>query len=197
MGSKIVAAVVVAIAAVTVAAGPALAHVGVGPAHGFAHGFGHPIGGLDHVLAMVAVGLWASQAGGRAIWALPLAFMVAMVLAGTVGSVGVGLPLVEFGIAGSVAALGLAIAARIRPPLAIAAVLTALFAIFHGHAHGTEMPAATSGLAYAAGFVLATGLLHAAGLGLGLASGKVLRSPLALRAAGGCIAALGVFLLVG
>ncbi len=154
-----------------VIASTASAHTGVGDTAGFAHGFLHPIGGPDHVLAMVAVGLFAATLGGRALWLVPLSFLTMMAAGGAIGIGGVDLPLVELGIGFSVAALGVAIAARLRMPLAAAAALVGFFAIFHGHAHGAEMPNTASGMAYGAGFLIATALLHACGVGLGLSFG--------------------------
>jgi urease accessory protein len=146
----------------------ALAHPGhLGGHSAFAEGWMHPIGGIDHVLAMVAVGLWAATATDRrAIWALPLSFMSAMVLGGALGAAGVHLPAVEPMILASSVLLGLAVALALRPSPRLALPVVALFGVMHGHAHGAEGPA--SGLAaYAAGFVLATGALHLAGIGLG------------------------------
>jgi len=147
----------------------AVAHVEAGRAEGFLAGLHHPISGLDHVLAMVAVGLWGAQLGLPAIWILPVTFPVVMALGGLLGLLGVPLPGVEIGIAISALVLGLAVSAAWRPPLWAAAVIVGLFAIFHGHAHGTELPAGASGLAYSLGFVAATGLLHAVGIGIAVA----------------------------
>jgi urease accessory protein len=150
---------------------PALAHTGDG-ANGFAHGFVHPIGGLDHVLAMVAVGLYAAMIGGRALWLIPAAFLGAMALGGVLGMIGYGLPYTEIGIAVSVILLGLAVAFRINLPTLAAMALAGLFAIFHGHAHGAEMPQTISGYEYAAGFLLATALLHGAGIAIGVVAAQ-------------------------
>lgn len=174
-------------------AGPALAHTGVGAVHGFGAGLLHPLFGLDHVLAMVAVGLWAGLTGGRARLAYPLAFVGMMILAGLWGMSGAQLPGVEIGIAVSVVVLGLAIAVRATPPLAAGAAACAIFAIFHGYAHGAELPAGASGLGYALGFVLATAALH--GAGLGLAGLLAARAPLLARVAGGGLALAGVAIL--
>ena len=141
----------------------AFAHPGIGDAHGFVQGFAHPLGGLDHILAMVTVGIFAWQLGGRAIWLVPLSFVLAMAAGGVLAMLGVSVPLVELGIALSVVVLGAVVALGVKAPLAIAMGLVGLFAIFHGHAHGTEMPLDASGGAYGAGFVLATALLHIAG----------------------------------
>ena len=177
----------------TALAGPALAHTGAGAVHGFGAGLLHPLFGVDHVLAMVAVGLWAGLTGGRARFAYPLAFVGMMVLAGLWGMSGSSLPGVEIGIAVSVVVLGLAIALRATPPLAAGAAACAIFAIFHGHAHGAELPQGASGLGYALGFVLATAALH--GAGLGLAGLLAARAPLLARVAGGGLALAGVAIL--
>jgi urease accessory protein len=176
----------------------ALAHTGVGDTGGFAHGFWHPVGGLDHVLAMVAVGAFAACLGGRALWIVPAAFVAMMAVGGFIGMEGIQLPFVETGIALSVVVLGLAVALRWKLPVAAASALVGLFAVFHGHAHGGEMPVDASGLTYATGFMLATALLHVAGIGLGLAVGQIgTRSKLVLQAGGGAMALAGVALLGG
>jgi len=176
----------------------ALAHTGIGAAGGFAHGFWHPVGGLDHVLAMVAVGAFAVRLGGRAVWLVPAAFVAMMAVGGFAGLEGVQLPFVETAIALSVMVLGLAVAFQWKLPVAAASALVGLFAIFHGHAHGSEVPVDASGLTYAAGFMLATAALHVAGIGLGLAVGRIgARSRLALQASGGAMALAGVALLSG
>jgi len=173
---------------------PALAHVQEGQAAGFLTGLAHPVSGLDHVLAMVAVGLWGAQLGVPAIWLLPVTFPLVMAFGGFLGLVGIPLPGVETGIALSALALGLAVATSWRPPLAISALMVAAFAVFHGHAHGTELPAGQSGLTYSIGFVMATGLLHLAGISIGL----IHRWPVgrvALRVLGAGVAAGGLFFL--
>lgn len=152
---------------------PAAAHVGVGDVHGFTHGFMHPVGGLDHVLAMVAVGLLAANLGGRALWAVPASFVAMMAVGGLLGMFGVELPYVEIGIAASVIVLGLAVAFQLPIPTLAAMAIVGFFAIFHGHAHGAELPADASGLGYAVGFMVATALLHATGIGLGLAIARL------------------------
>lgn len=146
----------------------AMAHTGTGAHIDAMHGFLHPLTGLDHVLAMVAVGVFAAQLGGRSLWAVPAAFVLAMVAGGALGYFGTPLPLVEQGIALSVIVMGLAVALGLRLPLAPAMVLVAAFAVFHGHAHGAEGAAAGSFAGYAAGFVVATSILHAAGVALGM-----------------------------
>ncbi len=176
----------------------AFAHPGHVETGGFFHGFMHPVSGLDHILAMVAVGAFAAGIGGRALWMVPAAFVAMMAVGGFLGMEGVNLPLVETGIAASVIVLGLAVALRWKLPVAAASALVGLFAVFHGHAHGAEMPVDASGLGYALGFMLATASLHVMGIGLGVAVGKVgARSQLALRAGGGAMALAGVALLGG
>lgn len=150
--------------ATTLLLSPALAFAHPGHDHaGVMSGLAHPLFGLDHLLAMLAVGLWAAQQRGAARWALPLTFVATMLFGGLLGFAGIEMPLMETGIAGSVLALGLLVALAVRPPLAIAAGLTALFAASHGVAHGLELPALSSPWGYAAGFVAATAALHAAG----------------------------------
>lgn len=175
--------------------GPATAHTGVGAVHGFQAGVLHPLLGLDHVLAMVAVGLWAGLVGGKARLAYPLGFVAMMVVAGLWGMSGGALPGVEIGIAVSVIVLGLAIALKLTPPLAAGTAACALFAIFHGHAHGAELPDGAGAFSYAAGFVLATAALH--GLGLAAAGALAQRAPLLARVAGGGLVLAGFAILAG
>ncbi|NJM66428.1 MAG: HupE/UreJ family protein [Acaryochloris sp. RU_4_1] len=167
-----------------------------GHSAGFMHGFTHPLGGLDHLAAMVAVGLWATQMGRRAIWAVPLTFVLVMVLGGFLGTAGLAIPFVEQGIAYSVLVLGVLIAAMIRVPIAVSASIVGLFAIFHGYAHGAEMPPTASGVAYGLGFAVATALIHLNGIGLGLLCQNLFRDNLRLtqRFVGGIIISLGVYL---
>ena len=146
----------------------ALAHVQKGEAASFLSGLRHPITGLDHVLAMISVGLWGAQLGAPAIWLLPVTFPMVMALGGMMGLLGIPLPGVEVGIASSAILLGAAVASEARPKLALAAALVGLFGVFHGHAHGTELPPGQSGLLYSMGFVMATGCLHATGIAIGL-----------------------------
>lgn len=183
-------------AGVLAGAGLAHAHPGEpGHVHGFAAGFLHPFTGLDHLLAMVAVGLWAAQRGGKSLWVLPLGFVGAMALGAAAGMGGLPVPMVESGIAVSVLVLGLAVAAASQLPLAASVAAVGLFALCHGHAHGTESGGGAQILSYVVGFVLATAVLHAAGIGLALAlRGK--RAP-ALRIGGGAVAAAGLLILVG
>jgi urease accessory protein len=146
---------------------PAIAHPQTGVALGFKSGFLHPLSGLDHILAMVSVGIWGSQLGKPAIWLLPVTFPMVMAFGGVLGFRGVPLPDVEVGVALSAPVLGLMIALSARPPLWIAAVIVGIFALFHGYAHGKELPHAAQPLAFGMAFVLATGMLHAFGISLG------------------------------
>ena len=177
----------------------AFAHTGVGDASGFLHGLSHPLGGLDHVLAMVAVGLYAAMIGGRALWLVPATFVGAMALGAALGAAGISDPFVEIGIAMSVVMLGLAVALRVNLPMITTIALVGLFAIFHGHAHGAEIPQDVSGYAYAAGFMLATALLHCAGIALGLAAGIFAAQSgwRIAQAVGGLTALVGVAILTG
>jgi urease accessory protein len=177
------------------AANPALAHTGDGVG-GLMSGFLHPITGPDHVVAMIAVGLWGGILGAPAIWQLPVVFPVVMAVAGAMGVLGVPLPAVEIGIALSGVVLGLMVLFLVRPPIAVTAAIVGLFAIFHGHAHGTELPDAANPFAYALGFVVATGLLHLAGIAFGLLMARP-AGVVAVRAAGGAIAAAGAAFLTG
>jgi urease accessory protein len=145
----------------------AQAHTGHGSTLGFADGIGHPLSGIDHILAMVAVGMFAAQLGGRAVWLMPGAFIAMMAVGGALGISGIQLPFVELGIAASVIVLGALVALQSVTPTSIAMGLTGFFALFHGHAHGTEMPTDASCLSYAAGFSLATATLHVTGVALG------------------------------
>ncbi len=172
----------------------AFAHVDRGAAHGFLTGFVHPLSGADHVLAMVAVGLWGAQLGSPAIWVLPVAFPLVMAMGGMLGFLGVPIPGIEYGIAASAIVLGTAVAFEVRPPLVVAALVVGCFAIFHGHAHGTELPSGQSALLYSMGFVIATGCLHALGIGIGTVHRRPWGRKL-LRGAGTVVAAGGVFFL--
>lgn len=183
-----------ALLGVALAPAIALAHEEAGQAAGFLSGLAHPVSGMDHVLAMIAVGLWGAVLGPPAIWVLPVAFPLVMALGGLMGLLGIPLPGVEIGIAISAIVLGAAVSAEIRPPIWLAALIVAFFAVFHGHAHGRELPEGTSALLYSLGFVVATGLLHAVGILLGAAH----RWPAgrnALRAAGAGVALAGLFFL--
>jgi urease accessory protein len=182
--------------AILAAATPALAHVGAGDGSGLAAGFLHPLTGPDHIIAMVAVGLWGAFLGAPAIWALPILFPMVMAFGGAIGMLGLPLPFVETGIAASGLVLGLMVLLGVEAPLWIAAVLVGAFAIFHGYAHGRELPEAAEPLAYSLGFVVATGLLHLTGIGFGTLTrwpaGRV-----AVRTGGGLIAATGFAYLIG
>ena len=189
---------ILALATILVSAAPPAAHAHVFGAYGagWAQGFEHPFSGLDHMLAMVAVGVWAAMIGGRAVWVLPVTFPLVMALGGLLAVAGVPVLGVEVGIAGSVLVMGLLVALAVRPPVGIGAAVVALFALFHGHAHGSELPEAASPILYGLGFVLATAILHA----IGLAFGRVLRSPVGgrtVRVGGVAVALAGVAILAG
>lgn len=177
----------------------AFAHTGLGHEAGFFHGFEHPIGGLDHVLAMIAVGVFAFVLGGRALWLVPLSFVAMMIVGFVFGLAQIDLPFVEFGIALSSIVIGAAAAWGRPMPVAAAMALVGIFAVFHGHAHGAEMPADASGLSYAAGFALATALLHLAGIGAALGVAKLVgqNGKAAAQWAGAAFAAAGVGILTG
>jgi urease accessory protein len=183
------------------AAGPAaaLAHTGLGDSHDLVHGFMHPLTGIDHVLAMVAVGVIAAQLGGRALWAVPLSFVATMAIAAIIGMVGLALPGLEAGIALSVIVLGAVISLRVRMSVILAVAIVAVFAVFHGYSHGIEMGDARSGVAFGLGFVAATALLHLTGISLGVMVGRigVSRSQRIAQVSGGVIALVGVGLLAG
>lgn len=168
----------------------ALAHSEEGVTGGLVSGLLHPVLGADHLVAMVAVGLWGAQLGPPAIWLLPIVFPVIMACGALIGVAGVPMPMVEYGIAGSALVIGLMVALSLRPLLWIAAIVVGAFAVFHGHAHGTEIPSAANPLAYGVGFVTSTGLLHLAGILIG----TLVRWPagkIAVRACGAGVAAVG------
>ena len=179
--------------------GVAFAHTGVGDTSGFIHGFGHPISGLDHILAMVMVGVFAWQLGGRALWLVPMTFLVIMSVGGALGIAGNGVPFVEIGIALSVVVLGAIVAFNVRAPTAAAMGLVGLFAIFHGHVHGAEIPEDAAGFAYATGFMIATALLHLAGITAGFLIGRAGEhyGSVLVRMAGGFASVAGLGLLIG
>jgi urease accessory protein len=184
----------IATAAATLAPALALAHEETGQAAGFLAGLAHPVSGMDHVFAMIAVGLWGAVLGPPAIWVLPVAFPLVMALGGLLGLLGIPVPGVEIGIAISAVVLGAMVLAQARPPIWLAALIVAFFAVFHGHAHGRELPEGANALLYSFGFVVATGLLHAVGILLGVAQ----RWPAgrrALRIAGAGVALAGLFFL--
>jgi urease accessory protein len=170
------------------------AHVQHGEGVSFRTGFEHPISGLDHVVAMVAVGLWGVQLGAPAVWLLPVAFPMVMAMGGMLGLMGVPLPGAEIGIAASAILLGSAVLSEVRPPLLIAAVVVTFFAVFHGYAHGAELPPGQSGLLYSMGFVIATGCLHAVGICIGSIHRWRWGQKL-LRMAGGAVALAGAFFM--
>ena len=174
----------------------AFAHSGEGITGGFMSGAMHPIAGLDHVTAMVAVGILGAFLGRPAIWVLPVVFPLVMTFGGIMGIMGIPVPGIEVGIAVSSIVLGIMIALALKPPLWVAAIIVAAFAIFHGHAHGTELPNAVNALSYSIGFVVSTGLLHLAGIAIG----ELTRWPVGLiiaRIIGGLIALAGVGFLTG
>ncbi len=183
-------------AAALLLARAAAAHTSEGMAGGLASGFLHPIQGLDHVIAMVAVGLWGGQLGRPALWLLPVAFPMVMALGGAAGARGLPLPGVEIGIAMSGIVLGVMVAGALRPALPVALALVGIFAVFHGHAHGTELPGAANPLAYGVGFVASTGLLHLAGIAVGLLVHVRPAGPWVVRGCGAAIAAGGVLFLL-
>jgi urease accessory protein len=173
----------------------AWAHVSSGEAGGFLTGLQHPVSGLDHVVAMLAVGLWGAQLGAPAMWILPVVFPMMMAMGGTLGLMGVPLPGVEVGIAVSAVVLGFMVLKEARVKLQFAMVIVAFFAVFHGHAHGTELPAGQSGLLYSMGFVAATGCLHGIGITIGLIH-RWQMGRLALRGAGSIVCAAGIYFLM-
>ncbi len=177
------------------AAMPAYAHVGIGTTSSFTAGFMHPLSGLDHMTVMIAVGLWAVLKGGRAIWAWPVAFVGVMLGGAALGMAHVPVPFVEPGILASVVALGLLVALAIDLPVSAGVAIIGLFALFHGHAHGTEVPENAGGLEYMAAFAVATALLHATGIAAGLGLGLRFRG--LARVAGAACAAIGVGLAFG
>lgn len=177
------------------AAMPAYAHVGIGTTSSFKAGFMHPLSGLDHMTVMIAVGLWAALKGGKAIWAWPLAFVGVMLIGGALGMLHMPLPFVEPGILASVVAFGLLVALAVDLPVSAGVAIIGLFALFHGHAHGTEVPENAGGLEYMAGFAVVTALLHGAGIAAGLGLGIRFRG--LARAAGAACAAVGVGLAFG
>ncbi len=175
----------------------AFAHIGQGDiGGGFLAGVAHPVFGLDHVVAMVAVGIWGAQLGAPAIWALPVTFPLVMAMGGVLGGLGVPIPGIEIGIAVSAITLGGLILFAARPPLWIAAIVVGVFAIFHGYAHGAELPESANAISYAVGFVVATGSLHAIGILIGAAN-RWRKGAQALRAGGALIAACGIYFLSG
>ncbi|KRB24088.1 urease accessory protein [Mesorhizobium sp. Root172] len=196
---KIPITALTAMAMLAASATIASAHVGLGYAGGFAHGFWHPIGGVDHVLAMVMVGLFAAQLGGRALYLVPATFVSVMAIGCAVGFAGLPVPFIELGIGLSIVVLGTAVALGFRTVIAVAMAMVGFFGLFHGYAHGAEMPETVAGLAYCAGLIIATALLHSCGLALGLiaASRGGHRGETLMRAAGGLTAVAGVAIVTG
>jgi urease accessory protein len=180
-------------------AAPAFAHVGqdigVGTTSSFAAGAAHPLGGLDHIAVMVAVGLWAALKGGRALWVWPASFVGIMLLGGLIGMLQIPLPFVEPAILASVVALGLLVALAVDLPVLAGAAIVAVFAIFHGHAHGAEVPETEAGILYMAGFALSTAALHGAGIATALALGRAGLRPL-VRLAGAACVVVGIALIL-
>jgi urease accessory protein len=169
-----------------------LAHPGHDGTTGLLHGFVHPVTGIDHIFAMIAVGLLAAQYGGRALWLVPMSFLVTMAIAGAIGMSGIHVPVAEVGIALSVAILGLAIAFQRKPPTVVAMLVVGFFALFHGYVHGAELPGGTGVLSFAAGFLSATALLLGVGVGLGLLLQRQTLGRGLMQAGGGVIALVGV-----
>jgi urease accessory protein len=180
----------------TLAAGPALAHVGVGSTASFAAGVAHPFSGLDHIAVMVAVGLWAALKGGRALWVWPSAFVGVMLVGGALGMAHVAVLFVEPGILASVVVLGLLVALAVDLPVWTGAAVVAVFALLHGHAHGTEVVETVGGVEYMAGFALATASLHAIGIGFALTMRRAHLRPL-IRVAGIACVLIGAGLYAG
>jgi urease accessory protein len=177
-------------------ASPALAHVGHGATSSFAAGLAHPLSGLDHIAVMVAVGLWAALKGGRALWVWPAAFVGVMLVGGALGMMHVPVPFVEPGILASVVALGLLVALAVDLPVWTGAVVVAVFALLHGHAHGSEVAETMRGAEYMAGFALATATLHALGIGFAQMMTRAQLRP-AIRGAGALCVAIGAGLMTG
>jgi urease accessory protein len=175
-------------------ASPAWAHTGTGLAGGFASGFLHPLTGFDHLLAMVSVGLWGAFLGRPLIVALPVIFPAMMAVGGALGIAGAPMPPVEIGIAVSVMVLGGVIAFAYRAPVWLACVIVAIFALFHGYAHGSELPSAADPVGYSVGFVLCTGMLHVAGIGIGTVKDRP-GGAIAVRVMGVGVALAGVWFL--
>jgi len=180
-------------------ASPALAHTGIGGTTGFAAGVAHPLGGLDHVPAMFGVGLFAWMLKGRALWLVPAAFVAMMAVGGALGVFHVPVPMVELGIALSIVVIGALVALGRSMPVAMAMAIAGVFAIFHGHAHGTEMLGTVSGLTYGAGFVAATALLHGLGIlaGFGIATASASHGLRVARVGGGVMALAGLAIVGG
>jgi urease accessory protein len=193
---KPTALAVAILAPLVFAAGPALAHSTGNPAAGFAAGFLHPPSGLDHLLAMVSVGIWGAELGAPAIWLLPIAFPLIMAFGSALGVIGMPLPGGEMLVALSVVVLGTLVASARQLPIAAALAIVGVFAIAHGHAHGTELPGSADALAFTVGFVLATGLLHLAGIAIGVL-GRWPGGVIAIRVCGLLVALTGCYFVFG
>lgn len=188
--------ILIAAAALMASAAPAFAHLNPQEHGSFAAGFSHPLFGLDHILVMVAVGLWAAQIGGRALWVVPAAFVAMMAVGFALATAGIDLPFVEPAILASVVALGLLVAMAVRLDAAASAAVVGLFALFHGHAHGGELGSAGA-LPFAVGFMIATAALHTAGIGLGVMLGRLSGGGTLARVLGGITALAGTALIFG
>lgn len=184
------------IAALATTTAPAFAHLNPEEHGSFMAGFSHPLFGLDHILVMVAVGLWAAQIGGRALWIVPSAFVGTMALGFGLALAGIGLPFVEPAILASVVALGLLVAMAVKLDTVASAAIVAVFALFHGHAHGGELGSAGA-FQFGVGFVIATALLHVAGIALGLGIARASGGAVVSRIIGGLTAAAGLLLAFG
>ena len=171
----------------------AFAHTGIDQTAGFLHGLAHPIGGADHLLAMLAVGIWATQIGGQALWRVTGTFVAVMLLGGLLGIANIPLPFIEEGILVSIVVLGILITGAFKTPLIYSCLLVGVFAIFHGYAHGSEMPTSINAASYAFGFALATAVLHLSGIGLVVLIKKT-KAQMFGRFAGSTIAPCGVYL---
>lgn len=169
------------------------AHPLLGTQSGFSNGFFHPLSGLDHILAMLAVGIWAAQMGGKAKWIIPITFVGIMSVGGMLGMNNISLPFAEIGILVSVVVLGVLILAGVRLPMLVSSILVGVFALCHGHTHGTELPAAASGVMYAIGFALTTIVLHLSGIGFGTAVTKIANEKI-VKFSGAVIALMGLIL---
>ena len=185
-----------ALAALAATTAPAFAHLNPEEHGSFMAGLSHPLFGLDHILVMVAVGLWAAQIGGKALWGVPAAFVSTMAIGFGLAVAGIGLPFVEPAILASVVALGLLVAMAVKLDTVASAAIVAVFALFHGHAHGGELGTAGA-LEFGIGFVAATALLHVAGIGLGLGIARLSGGPIAARVIGGLTALAGLVLAFG
>ncbi|OOG67876.1 protein hupE [Sinorhizobium sp. A49] len=188
--------ILIAATALMASAAPAFAHLNPQEHGSFAAGFSHPLFGFDHILVMVAVGLWAAQIGGRALWVVPTAFVAMMAAGFALATAGIDLPFVEPAILASVVALGLLVAMAVRLDASVSAAIVGLFALFHGHAHGGELGSAGA-LPFAIGFLIATAALHAAGIGLGVALGRLSGGGTLSRVLGGITALAGTALIFG